>query len=504
MRKTLLGIDLAICSLWTIAALGSRMAWVSTPATWIVMLLIMSRLLLSFTLYHREKKSWIPGLLFVGLTAFAVSVGLDVKLSGLVSKVFPLLNLDFDRWWCVGIALAVATWLWIVPLVVFLFNIFRKGCLADTLTWKDAFGKLLWTDTVARTFCSLLLITIGTLYAGLAMDARLCLFACVVAPTLSFHLLKRYYGLEKGKVSVLVISMLIFFFAQTHAGLLRMTMLGISLSMVTYVCSSFYQEKKKLQMSIISTVYMGMVLPCLAIGNNQYTCFDVGRTGYYSLDSYPGIFGIEDKETGKIGLRSRYGLLVKPEYESIVYHTPTHWFGELELRKNGYYTLYDICNNKYRIDNHISHQLQDSICHIVEEHLSEYDYQSDERLEVRLIEAKSSQVRTHIKALKNESVIYDYDDKEAFIPTDSVSYTPGTTVCDSLVRLEWCMLKSLSYAHSATTNDSAVYNIQVTLARENKPKPKEAEMLVQKISRFLKKTDIIPTTHPLSYDEQQK
>ena len=41
MRKTLLEIDLAICSLWAIAALGSRMAWVDTPATWIVMLLIM-------------------------------------------------------------------------------------------------------------------------------------------------------------------------------------------------------------------------------------------------------------------------------------------------------------------------------------------------------------------------------------------------------------------------------------------------------------------------------
>ena len=491
MRKTLLGIDLAICSLWTIAALGSRIAWVDTPAIWIVMLLIMSRLLLSFTLYHRERKSWVPGLLFMGLTAFAVSVGLDIKLSGLASKVFPLLNLDFNRWWHVGLTLAATTWLWIVPLVVFLVNIFRKGCLTDTLTWTDALGKLLWRDKTARTFCSLLLITIGTLYAGLAMDARLCLFACVVAPALSFHLLKRYYGLEKGKVWALVISMLIFFFAQTHAGLLRMSMLGISFSMVAYACSSFYQNRKKLLLSVMSAVYIGIMLPCLAIGNNQYTCFNVGRTGYYSLDTYPGIFGIEDKETGKIGLRDRYGLLVKPEYESIVYHTPKHWFGELELRKNGYYTLYDICNNEYRKDNHISHQLQDSICQIVKEHLSEYDYKSDERLEVRLIEASNCQVRTHIKALKNGSVIYDYDDKEAFIPTDSVSYTPGTIVCDSLIRLEWCQLKSLSYAHSATTNDFAVYNIQVTLARENMPKPKEAEMLVHKISRFLKEVDII-------------
>lgn len=491
MRKILLGIDLAICSLWTIAALGSRIAWVDTPVTWIVMLLIMSRLLLSFTLYHREKKSWIPGLLFMGLTAFAISTQLDIKLSELASKVFPLLNLDFNRWWYVGLTLAVATWLWIVPLVVFLVNIFCKGSLTDTLTWKDALGKLLWTDKTARTYCSLLLITIGTLYAGLTMNARLCLFASVVAPTMSFHLLKRYYGLEKGKMWVLVISMLIFFFAQPHAGLLRMSMLGISFSMVAYVCSSFYQKEKKLLLSVISAIYVGILLPSLAIGNNQYTCFNVGRTGYYSLDIYPGIFSIEDKKTGKIGLRSRYALLVKPEYESIVYHTPRHWFGKLELRKNGYYTLYDICNNEYRKDNHISHQLQDSLCQIVEEHLSEYDYKYDERLEVRLIEAKNSQVRTHIKALKNGSVIYNYDDKGAFIPTDSVSYTPGTIVCDSLVRLEWCMLKSLSYTHNATTNDSAVYNIHVTLARENMPKPKEAEMLVQKISCFLKKVDII-------------
>lgn len=445
MRKTILCIDLAICSLWTIAALGSRMAWVDTLAIWIVMLLIMSRLLLSFTLYHRERKSWGSGLLFVGFTAFAVSVGLVIKLSELASKVFPLLNLDFNRWWYVGLTSAVATWLWVAPLVVSLVNIFRKGCLTDTLAWKDALGKLLWTDKAARTFCSLLLITIGTLYTGLTMNARLCLFACVVAPTLSFHLLKRYYGLEKGKVWVLVISMLIFFFAQTHAGLLRMSILGISFSMVAYVCSFFYQNKKKLLLSVMSTIYVGILLPSLAIGNNQYTCFNVGRTGYYSIDTYPGIFSIEDKKTGKIGLRSRYGLLVKPEYESIVYHTPRHWFGELELRKNGYYTLYDICNNEYCKDNHINHQLQDSICQIVEEHLSEYDYKSDERLEVRLIEASNSQVRTHIKALKNGSVIYDYDDKEAFIPTDSVSYTPGTIVCDSLIRLEWCMLKSLSY-----------------------------------------------------------
>ena len=486
MRKILLGIDLAICSLWTIAALGSRIAWVGTPATWIVMLLIMSRLLLSFTLYHREKKSWIPGLLFMGFTAFAVSVGLDIKLSELASKVFPLLSLDFNRWWYVGLTWAVATWLWIVPLVVFFVNIFRKGCLTDTLTWKDAFGKLLWTDKTARTFCSLLLITIGTLYAGLSMNARLCLFACVVAPTLSFHLLKRYYGLKKGKVWVLVISMLIFFFAQTHAGLLRMSMLSISFCMVAYVCSSFYQKEKKLLLSVMSAIYVGILLPSLAIGNNQYTCFNVGRTGYYSLDTYPGIFSIEDKKTGKIGLRSRYGLLVKPEYDAFVYHTARHWFGELELRKNGYYTLYDICNNEYRKDNHISHQLQDSICQILDKYCDSNAYGYRDRLEVRVTNKFKAEVPlSHVKMTRNGiTSYYDYSN-HPYISEDSVTLRSGEFATDSIVRYG-DTFHVLHYSHDVKRDSTVLYNIDLKTARQSTPQHEELDELAKRIETLLK------------------
>lgn len=486
MRKTLLEIDLVICSLWTIAALGSRIAWVDTPATWIVMLLIMSRLLLSFTLYHGEKKSWIPGLLFMGLTVFAISTELDIKLSELASKVFPLLNLDFNRWWYVGLTLAVATWLWVVPLVVFLVNIFRKGCLTDTLTWKDALGRLLWTEKRARTCCSLLLIAIGALYAGLNMEERLCLFACIVAPTLSFYLLNRYYGGSNSKMWVLVASMLLFFFAQTHVELSRIAMLGISFCMVAYVCSDFYKSRKKLPLAFVTSIYLGGLLPSLAIGNNQYTGLGVGRTAYYSLDSYPGIFYIENKETRGVGLRDRYRILVEPEYEAFYYHTPRHWFGELELRKNGYYTLYDICNNKYRTDDDIDHLLQDRICKIVEQHLSEHSYHLDDRLEVRVTTPSTNKTLVHIKALKNGSVCYNYD-KVPYIPTDSLANVAETFVCDTLVQLKWCQKKSLSYLRVAKGKNAPIYHVQVTLAKDNMPEQKEAIALVDKITPLLRK-----------------
>lgn len=255
MRKSLFCFDWAICSLWTMAALGSRTAWFASPAMWIVMLmLLVSRILLSFTLYNREKKAWIPGLLFIGLTFLTVGNGLDVKHTEIASKIFPLLNIGFNHSWYEGLNVAIAVWLWIVPLVVFLVNMFRKDSLLDSLTWKDALGKVLWTDRKAKAYCSLLLIAIGTLYAGLNMEARLCLFACVVAPTSSLYLLNQYYGVPSRRLWVLAASMLIFFFAQTHAGWLRMAMLGISFCMAAYVCSDFYKSRKNMVLAFFSSI----------------------------------------------------------------------------------------------------------------------------------------------------------------------------------------------------------------------------------------------------------
>lgn len=285
---------------------------------------------------------------------------------------------------------------------------------------------------------------------------------------------------------VLVASMLLFFFAQTHVELSRIAMLGISFCMVAYVCSDFYRSRKKLALAVVTTIYLGGLLPSLAIGNNQYTCLGVGRTAYYSLDSYPGIFYIENKETRGVGLRDRYRILVEPEYEAFYYHTPRHWFGELELRKNGYYTLYDICNNKYRTDDDIDHLLQDRICKIVEQHLSEHSYHLDDRLEVRVTTPSTNKTLVHIKALKNGSVCYNYD-KVPYIPTDSLANVAETFVCDTLVQLKWCQKKSLSYLHVAKGKNAPIYHVQVTLAKDNMPEQKEAIALVDKITPLLRK-----------------
>lgn len=485
MKQKLLWFDLVVCSLWAIFALGSRTLWFAHPTAWLVPLTLMARITFSFAFYEREKRSWLPLLLFLGLTFLSITGGQYLGIKEWVTLPFSILGVDYDLTTSRIFGIGVMLWLWIVPIVAFIIALCRKKFPANTLSWKEASGCLLWKDKRAKSYCALLLVTIGTLYAGLAMDARLCLFACLTAPALSGFLLKRYYGLSSIRLWFVALAMAVFFFAQTHVGIGRIALLIISFATVVYVCSQFYKVRNMLVLSILSSLYLGILLPCLAIGNNPYVCINEGRVAYNSLDTYNGIFYIENKRTEKIGLRDRYGLLVTPEYDDIVYHTARHWFGELELRRNGYVTLYDICNNTCRPADDISHSLQDSICYIIKNHLTDNAYQYDDRLEVKVTDYSTDKTIAHVKALKNGPVFYDYS-PEPYIPINILALKSGETCCDSLVQFQWSQKQVLCYAYDVRKDSLPTYRIQVMTAKDDLSRQEEAVQLANKVALLLK------------------
>lgn len=485
MKQKILWLDLAVCSFWTLAALGGRTMWFAIPMAWIVLLVILTRVAFAFSFYRQERRSWVALSLFIGATALCFTAQQDIGIRELISIPFPMLGIDFDRIAYRSMGFVLLVWIWFAPVVAYVVALCRRSLSNGGLSWKEALGGILWNDKRAKTYCILMLTAIGTLYVGGAMAARSCLFACIIAPTFSYIVLSRYYGLKSEKVWLMVLALGIFFFAQTHAGVWRMGMLAVSLVCIVYVCSHFYKQKRMLALALLSSLYLGVLLPSLAIGNNQYTCFNVGRTAYYSLDTYDGIFYIEDKKTDKIGLRDRYGILVNPEYDGIVYHTSRHWFGELELRKNGYITLFDICNNSFRKVDDIKHELQDSICKLVERHLTENDYQYEDRIEAKVTDCTTDKVISWVKTEKNGSFIYDYKD-EPYIPTDSVVLQTGEIYCDSLVQLKYCRRQALCYSTDVTKDGKPVYNILIKAAREIMPKREEVTALAEKISLLLK------------------
>lgn len=486
MKQKLFLLDLAACSLWALAVLGSRHSLGGIPANPVVVLAVVSRITLAFTLCRKEKRSWVPLLLFMGLTFLVIAGDTDSGIHNLTRYPFAILGLAYDYPTGMVIRIAWLIWLGMVPVITYLALLFCKKLKRTTLTWKDTFGAVLWNDDRARTYSLLLLVAAYTLYAGLTMNTRMSLFMCLLAPTLSYWLLSKHYGMEAKKFWPILIGMVTFFYAQSTAGVWRMGLLGISIAFVAYSCSRFYKAKRKLALSLVATLYLGALLPSLAIGYNPYACINYGRFRYYTLTPYTGIFYIKDHTGDSIGLRDRYGLLVKPEYERLAYHDRHHWFGELELRKNGYYTLYDICDNTFRKGDKINAELQDSICRIVDRHFTTYDYIYDDRMEIKVTECASGHVLSHVKVLKNGSSFYFDYGTEPYIKADSVAVTSGEFVSDSLVAIHdnWTK-KTLSYSYDVNMDSVAKYNIFILSARDKMPLQEEEQTLATCIADLL-------------------
>lgn len=216
------------------------------------------------------------------------------------------------------------------------------------LDLEGCLGAIMWKDKGAKKYSQLLLIAICALYAGLAMDMRMCRFACIILPPLSLYLINRLVTscrgasekkLMVGKLWMMGAAMVLFFNCQHYAGMWRVWMLVVSIAMVAYICWRTFGKQGMVGINILATIYLGIFLPSLSIGYNQYACIEYGRRGLYTLDPLRGVFYIKDAKTDKVGLRDRYSLLVEPEYDNIVHNTHNRPLGIYELRNNGCYTF---------------------------------------------------------------------------------------------------------------------------------------------------------------------
>lgn len=495
MRQKIFWLDLAICSLLLIIALANCSLW-SLPAHFLMVVTVVMRIILSFSLYRREKRSWIPLTVFTILFVMLSVVGqVMITMCDFADLPFVVMGINNDRLTHAIIRCTLSAWLFLGPLTVYIAGICRKTLTASTLTWKDALGAILWRDKGAKKYCQLMLIAICALYAGLAMDMRMCRFACIVLPPLSLYLINRHVtscrgasekNLMVGKLWMTVAAMVLFFYAQRYAGMWRVWMLVVSIAMVAYVCWQTFGKRRMLVLYALSVLYIGIFLPTLAIGNNQYACIEHARWGFGTLESYRGIFFVKDTNTDRVGLRDRYGLLVKPEYDNIVYHTPQHLWGSIELRKNGYFSLYDICNNSITQNDGINHQLQDSICMLLERHMISSGYDYNELMEIKVKEGNNlDRLTSHVKVVRNGSTsYYDYHDN-TYITADSIMVPSGVFVSDT-IDYDGSRLYVLHYSYDVKQDSAVLYNIDLKTARQSTPQHEELDELAKRIETLLK------------------
>ena len=176
MRQKIFWLDLAICSLWLIIALANCSLW-SLPAHFLMVVTVVMRIILSFSLYRREKRSWIPLTVFTILFVMLSVVGqVMITMCDFADLPFVVMGINNDRLTHTIIRCTLLAWLFLGPLAVYIVGLCRKTLKSSTLTWKDALGAIMWKDKGAKKYCQLMLIAICALYAGLAMDMRMCRF----------------------------------------------------------------------------------------------------------------------------------------------------------------------------------------------------------------------------------------------------------------------------------------------------------------------------------------
>lgn len=495
MRQKVFWLDLAVCSLLLLIALANC-SWWSLPAHFLMVVTIVMRIILSFSLYRTEKRSWIPLTVFTTLLAMMYVVGQVMITTGDFADLpFVVLGINNDRLPHTIFKCTLLAWLFLGPLTIYIAGLCRKTLKSSTLTWKDALGAIMWKDTRTKKYYQLMLIAICALYAGLAMDMRMCRFACIVLPTLSLYLINRHItscrgtsdkNLMVGKLWMTVVAMVLFFYAQRYAGMWRVWVLVASIAMVAYVCWRTFGKQGLAGINILATVYLGVFLPTLAIGYNQYACIEYSRRGLYTLEPLRGVFYIKDAKTDKVGLRDRYGILIEPIYDNIIHNSRSRPLGIYELRNNGCYTLYNVYQNKMMTSNVSDSNLQDSICQILDKYCDSNAYGYRDRLEVRVTNKFKAEIPlSHVKMTRiGIASYYDYSN-HPYISEDSVTLRSGEFATDSVVRYG-DIFHVLRYSYDVKRDSMVLYNIDLKTARQSTPQHEELDELAKRIETLLK------------------
>jgi hypothetical protein len=479
MKRKLLWLDLIICSVWILAVLGDRGGWGSLLQL-IVLLMAVLRLSFAFSITKLEKRSWMPLVGMAVLTALMLQVTGFVGIDKIGAYSFYISGLEWNGSVYRGILLFSMVWIWLLPLIVFFIFLFCRKLIYTEMKWTDLFGGILWKDCRARIYSALMLVCIITFYVGLSMNARACQIISFTAPVFSYWLLCRHYHVNPKRIGLVVVSMIIFFYAQPFAGLWRGMLLTVSLGIVVYMSLSFYRATQVHSISVLTILYVGIFLPSLSIGYNQYACLSYGRWNFYSYVPFNGIFYIQDASGNMLGLRDRYGMLVKPEYESICSPDDNLWNGDVELRTNGFSVYYDLYAGNFKKVNGINEELQVEVGKKVKDFLNKY--KKNDRIEVKITESSTSKIIGHVKMIIYGVPQYYYG-KESFWPEDTVILSSDKFSSDTFMTLEYGKKNILRYTKDLMRDSIPVYRIDVKIATGLIPQKSMIAELVNNIAK---------------------
>ena len=482
MKSKVLLLDLCICSLWMLSLLFGRGSNWSMPAFAFIALGVMLRLVVAFSLYYQEKRSWLPLSLFGVLTGVLASVNM-LGIDTIADYFFCLTSLNYSNAikgiWGIGLFL----WLFVAPFVCYALLFFRKKLIRSELKWKELIGGILWYDRLTKTCSAVIALMLLAFLAGYSMFPYTCLTMCLTAVPLTYWLICHYYQVKSEYLWLLVVGMAFFWYGQQLAGVWRASSLLACFVFVAFVCVQLYRNTRNSFVAVIAALYLGAILPSFSIGYNQYACINYARSGIYYLSPFRGIPYITDSTGELYGLRDRYGLLIEPVYENIGrgVECPYEWEYNYPMMKDGYIRYYNVLNNEFVHEPDIDGELQHCVREILERYFAENGSGYDDRGQIKVADLLGRKIVADVRVSMYGNPSLNYY-PERFISDDSVEVAAGQFFQNDSVKVYNNEYKrSLSYAVNVP-DSTARYRIYVRLATDSVPSDSALVGIARKVA----------------------
>lgn len=480
MNTKLLYLDLIICSVWMLFVFGRYGGW-AIPVAAICLPAVFYRFVLTFSLSKKEVRSWLPLLIYAPLSLWIVFGGYDISVSQIGDYFFHLTHIEHNDFAYGIIKIFFLFWLFALPYLCYLFLLIRKETLRTELTWPELIGAILWRDKHTKIISAILMLTLIAFITGLSMSAGACQLMCFSAVPITYWLVCRYKSFEAEKLWVLVIAMVIFWYAQTMFGVLRVLMLLISMGMVTYTGIVLNHKTKKRMMTVALVLYLGVLLPSFSIGYNQYACIQYARSGFHYLEPFRGILYIINSE-GQYGLRDRYGLLIKPEYEVIRVgeKRTSYWSHQYMLQKDGYNRYYDVFNNKYVQEPDIIPDLQHKVRSIIEDYFASHVSEFEDKGQITVLDkdAKKTIANVQVSMKGNPVLCYEFDKSLG----DSITITSAGLYRNDSVKVRYGNKHSIRYVKDVYRDSVRGYRIYVQLVTDSILQPESIVKIADNVA----------------------
>lgn len=349
MKSILQKLDLAICTIWVMNFFSDTDFTVNRLDVFLFFVAVALRLALSFLLERREKKAWIPLALYpitwVGMFLLHANSGI-----GSAGENFSLFSgMENSQTLDYVVTGSLLFWIAVLPYVVYLYLLFTHRMENTGMTCLQIMGAVLGQDRKTRySLGGMILVWIAHL-VGLSLYMRLCMVACMVVAPVAFWLVCDYLKVGKQYIWAVVVAMMLFWYAQFCDTVLRFLLLYTSLGLVVCACSVLYWATKSLFKVSLAGVVIGIVLPCLSVGYNAYSCIDYPITGrVYASSHYSFLVVGKSQEKEKVGLRDRFGLVVNPDYDAITPEVilPNGIITQYKFRKGAEVVFYKVITNE--------------------------------------------------------------------------------------------------------------------------------------------------------------